>query len=135
MMFADVPGMSFWAVIEHIALVATIAGTVAGLVVARRKKEKRVIEPDPLRVKKYEPKANDSDCKARYTSVMARIDAVARENTEEHQRLYDQIDVVERRSEDRLNKSMADVGEIIRKMPAEIISLLNDTGQLKNHHD
>jgi hypothetical protein len=49
--------------------------------------------------------------------------------------LYDQIDAVEKRAEDKLNLSLAAVNETVRRLPGEVIKLLRDTGQLKQHHD
>lgn len=128
-------GASLWQGVEHIALVASILGVVIAFTVARRKKERRRIEPDPLRVRKVSEKATEDNCKERHLTAMGSIETAAQKNDDEHHRLFDLIDVVERRGEESLKSSLAMVNETIRKMPGEMLDLLRKTGQLKNHHD
>lgn len=133
-LIANAASEDTWHWVEHIGLALSV---VVSVIMIRKsgKKERRRIEPDPLRVRKVEPKALDSDCRARHAAAMEKIEAVDAENTEEHKRLYDQIDAVEKRAEDKLNQSLAGVNETVRKLPGEIIGLLQKTGQLKQHHD
>jgi hypothetical protein len=119
---------------EHATLAAAVVVAVVAVIQVTRKKERRKIEPDPLRVRKVTEKASEENCKERHLSCMEAIETIARENADEHKRLYDQIDVVERRAEDSLKSSMAAINETFRKLPGEVIKLLRDTGQLKDHH-
>jgi hypothetical protein len=132
--FATAASEEVWKWVEHCAVALGVVAT-AIAIKKSQKKERRKIEPDPLRVRKFEPKALDSDCRARHAAALERIEAIDQENTEEHKRLYDQIDAVEKRAEDKLNLSLAAVNETVRRLPGEVIKLLRDTGQLKQHHD
>lgn len=128
---SEVVTVPFWQGVEHIALVASIGGVAIAWLVATRKKERRRIEPDPLNVRVRQTKANEADCKERHGAALRALATLAEENTEEHKRIYDQIDEVERRAGDKLSDSLATVNETMRRLPGEMIDLLKKTGQLK----
>ena len=101
----------------------------------RRKSEKRSITNDPLKVRNVQPKANEAECSRRHDEALKLIRDLASENKKDHERIYDQVDEVDQRAQDKLGQSMEKVNETMRKLPAEIIALLRATGQLKDHHD
>src|ERR1051325_1475877 len=88
-----------WQMVEHVSLVATIVVAITAWLTYRRKKENVRVTPDPIRTRRVQEKATEENCKERHLSCMEAIETIARENADEHKRLYDQIDVVERRAE------------------------------------
>lgn len=125
--------MSAERLITIASLVATILLAVIAWLQYTKKKERVQVQPDPLKIRNVKANAKEDDCKERYKLCMEAITRSAAENTKEHARLYDQIDVVERRAEDRLNQSLDKVNETVRKLPAEVLTMLRTTGQLKDH--
>jgi hypothetical protein len=73
--FATAASEEVWKWVEHCAVALGVVAT-AIAIKKSQKKERRKIEPDPLRVRKFEPKALDSDCRARHAAALERIEAI-----------------------------------------------------------
>ena len=94
------------------------------------KREGMEISPSPLVVQPAKEFALRGDCAARHALLDAQIKAAIESDRLEHQRIYDQIDIVERRGEDKLGGAMTQMHELIRKLPQEVVDLLHKTGQI-----
>ena len=123
-----------WQLILTIGLVAAIGANLA-VIFSVRKTQKREIYPQPLDVTgdlRVTPKGrrfNAETCDAKHKSVEERV-----ANLEvEKNRIYTRIDEVNERANENLNRAMDGLKETIRKLPAEVLSLLKTTGQLKDH--
>jgi len=89
------------------------------------------ISPNPLIVQPAKEFALRNDCATRHALLDAQIKAAMESDRLERQRIYDQIDIVERRGEDKLGQAMTQMHELIRKLPQEVVDLLHKTGQLR----
>ncbi len=125
--------ISFWQGVEHLVALSLLGGFIISVMAFLRKKETRKIEPDPLNVRVRQKTAKEQDCKDRHESAMEAIQRIAESNDDEHKRLYDQIDVIERRGADALKESMVQINATLRTMPQEMLDLLKKTGQLRDH--
>lgn len=123
----------FWKTVEHIALIASIVGVLIAWLVARRKKERRKIEPDPLRVRKYQERAKEETCKERYEWAMEAIEALSKANDDEHRRIHDSVRGVEKGLQGSLDGKLSKILEEIPEMERR----LNDKGEERsgNIHD
>jgi hypothetical protein len=136
---AAVGGLGFWQVMEHLGLLAAILGGLAAVAMARRKREVRKIEPQPLEIDgevRVVPKGrryNAETCDGRHKTLDDRIATLEGYTKNEVGRIHDKIDLVERRADDNLKQSITDLRETIRKLPLEIVDLLRKTGQMTDH--
>lgn len=73
-------GPALWPTIEHAALVVALVGGIVGILIARRKRETRQIEPQPLAVEgdiRVTPKGrrwSAETCDERHSSIAKRLD-------------------------------------------------------------
>jgi len=134
---ATATGMTFWQVAEHAALLVAIAGGLSALIVARRKRENVRVTNQPLeidgevRVVGKDKRFNGDACDQRHQMIADRLGKLE----EEQGRIYQRIDDVNNRASENLTRAMDAIRETMRKLPAEVIHLLRDTGQLKNNRE
>lgn len=131
MMLADLTAEHAW---HYVVDAAVVIGAVVAVLVAHRKKETRKIEPDPLNVRVRKPTAKEEDCQTRHEHALGAVALLRSENNDEHRRIYDQIDTVERRMDDKLTEAMRQFNGSLQQMPLQIVSLLQSAGQIKQAH-
>lgn len=118
--------------VEHVGLLAAIIGVVIMWLTYRRKKEVRVLEPNPVRVRKVEPNVKEPMCLERRGMLQAQLNTLDGYTRNEVGRLHDKIDEVEARFDKNLRESMGTVNATLRTMPTEIVRLINEASAVKS---
>jgi hypothetical protein len=133
------PGF-IWQLILAIGLVASIG---ANLAVMRSVKQvqRREISPQPLgvtgdiQVTSKGRRFSGDMCDDRHGAIAREMAALDIYTREEVGRIHDKIDLVERRGNDNLAENMNEIKETLRKMPHEIMLLINDASDVKGRHN
>jgi hypothetical protein len=123
-------GPELWQVVEHAVALSAVAGVIIMWLTYRRKKEIRKIEPDPIRTRRVEPNVKEPVCLERRTALEKQIHELDTYTKKEVGRIHDKIDEVNNRA----NANFGEVRETLRKMPMEIVRLINEADQVKAHN-
>ena len=115
-------GPGLWPTIEHGALVIAIVGGVVGIMVSRRKREVRRIEPQPfevtgeVRTKSRMPAVRTDTCNAMMGEVTRRLT----DNETQIDRLWFTMREEDEKTREALNKSFHDIERSLGRIEGKL---------------
>ena len=128
-----------WQAILTLGLIASIGANIA-VIRSVKTVQKREISPQPfdvtgdIRVTAKGRRFSAEHCDDRHTTIAKEVSALDSYTRLEVGRIHDKIDLIERRSNDKLAAAMNEIKETLRKMPHEIMVLINDASEVKGHN-
>lgn len=141
MLSIAMPEPSFvWQAILTLGLIASIGANIA-VIRSVKTVQRREISPQPLgvmgeiQVTSRGRRFSGEMCDDRHGVISREVAALDVYTRAEVGRIHDKIDLVERRGSDMLAKSINEIKETLRKMPHEIMLLINDASDVKGGHN
>ena len=141
MLSIAMPEPSFvWQAILTLGLIASIGANIA-VIRSVKTVQRREISPQPfgvvgdIQVTSQGRRFEAAMCDERHGTAAREVAALDVYTRAEVGRIYDKIDLVERRSNDKLAEAMNEIAQTLRKMPHEIMVLINDASAVKGGHN